>query len=180
MPMEIAPVRISRALGRFVVRMVSIMNALATGWIFFIMFLMVADVAGRAFFNHPITGTPEIVKVSLVGIIFLQMPHTFWVGRHIRSELILSRLKPPYRDFLDMAARLLVVLIFLGIFVSSWDRTLSSWTLLEFEGEGALRVPVYPIRTLILIGSILTSCLFIYRFFESAVRLIKRQDKGDD
>ena len=161
------------------VKMVSVMNALATGWIFFIMLLMVADVAGRALFNHPIAGTPEIVKVSLVGIIFLQMPHTFWVGRHIRSELIVSRLKSPYRDLLEMTARLLVVLIFLGIFVSSWDRTLNSWTLLEFEGEGALRVPVYPIRTLILVGSILTSCLFVYRFFESAVHLIKRRDRGD-
>ena len=57
-------------------RVTSVMNAVATFWIFVIMFLMTGDVLGRVLFNRPITGTPEIVKVSIVGIVFLQIPHT--------------------------------------------------------------------------------------------------------
>ena len=38
-------------------------------------------------------------------------------------------------------------------FVSSWSGTIYAWKIFEYEGEGALRVPVYPIKSLILLGS---------------------------
>ena len=83
-----------QGVGKGFVKFVSILNAMATLWIFLIMFLTTADVLGRMFFNAPITGTPELIKVSLVGIVFMQLSHTFWMNRHIRSELILSKLGP--------------------------------------------------------------------------------------
>ena len=40
-------------------------------------------------------------------------------------------------------------------FYSGWDLTVTAFDIWEYEGEGALRVPVAPIRLIILIGSVL-------------------------
>ena len=52
------------------------LNIIGTLWIVAITILITADVTGRAFFNTPIFGVPEIVKISVVGIVWLQMSHT--------------------------------------------------------------------------------------------------------
>ena len=171
---------VTNRFGKGFLKVVSAMNAIATFWIFLIMFLMTGDVFGRVLFSLPITGTPELVKVSLVGIIFMQMPHTFWMNRHIRSEFILMKVGPVSRGVLNCVAYLLGAAIFLGIFVSSWSATVMSWDILEFEGEGALRVPVYPIRTIILVGSSLTAILFAVRFIQNIhlISKISRQGKN--
>jgi len=167
-----------QSLGKGFLKFVSALNAVATLWIFLIMFLMTGDVLGRLLFNAPITGTPELVKISLVGIIFMQMPHTIWKNRHIRSELILTRLGPVKRKMLNGLAYLLGAAVFLGIFSSSWSPTVMSWEMLEYEGEGALRVPVYPIRTIILLGSLITSILFTVRFIQLFFRTNLKKENG--
>ena len=139
----------------------AVLNAIATIWIFAIMFLMAGDVLGRIFLNHPITGTPELVKISIVGIVFMQMPHTLLKGRHIRSEIIIQRLNITKSTWLEILASLAGALVFIALFVASWSATVTSWEILEYEGEGALRVPVYPIRSIILLGSALTAIIFM-------------------
>lgn len=141
-------------------KVTALMNAIATLWIFGIMFLMAGDVLGRVLLNHPITGTPELVKISIVGIVFMQMPHTLLKGRHIRSEIIVQRLNVSKSIWLELIASLAGALVFIALFVASWSATVTSWELLEYEGEGALRVPVYPIRSIILLGSALTAIIF--------------------
>lgn len=162
--------------GKRLVTFVATLNAVATVWIFLIMFLTTADVLGRVFFNAPITGTPELIKVSLVGIIFMQLPHTFWMNRHIRSELILSKLGPINRELFNSLAYLMGAAVFFGILVTSWSATVTSWEILEYEGEGALRVPVYPIRTIILLGSLVTSVLLTVRFIQN-IRIMFRANR---
>jgi TRAP-type C4-dicarboxylate transport system permease small subunit len=170
---------IVRAVGKGFVKLVAALNAMATVWIFLIMFLTTGDVLGRVFLNAPITGTPELIKVSLVGIIFLQLPHTFWMNRHVRSELILTKLGPTSREILNSLACLVGVAVFLGIFATSWSAAVTSWEILEYEGEGALRVPVYPIRTLILLGSLITSILFAVRLIQKIRLLFRVNRKGE-
>jgi len=102
-----------------------------------------------------VTGTPEIVKNSIVAIAFLQMAHGMYEERHVRSTMILYRVRPAIGNVLDIVANLLGLVLFAGIIVSSWRVTLVAWSTFEFEGEGALRVPTYPVRTIILLGSVL-------------------------
>ena len=170
---------IFRKLENGVIKFTSGMNAVATFWIFVIMFLMTGDVLGRVLFNHPITGTPEIVKVSIVGIVFLQIPHTLWINRHIRSDVIIARLKPNTQQIIHILVYLLGVAVFVGIFYSSWGDTITAWQKHEIEGEGALRVPVYPIRTIILLGSATTVMHFIIKIRES-VEALKSIRRGNE
>ena len=45
------------------------MNVVATVWIMVIMVFASADVLGRELIMHPILGTPEIVRWSIVAIV---------------------------------------------------------------------------------------------------------------
>jgi TRAP-type mannitol/chloroaromatic compound transport system permease small subunit len=72
-----------------------------------------------------------------------------------------------------MVSYFLGAVIFIILFIASVPATIQVWKLLEYEGEGALRVPIYPIRTLILIGSALTAILFVFRLVQSFQMFIR-------
>lgn len=127
------------------------------------MFFMTADVFGRIFLNHPLTGAPELVKVSLVGVVYLHMPYTFWINRHIRSDLLSSKMGPGLRHTMDIVMYLLGAALFAGIFFASWGPMLDAWKIGEYEGEGALRVPTAPVRTILVVGTALTMVLYAVR-----------------
>jgi TRAP-type C4-dicarboxylate transport system permease small subunit len=155
-----------------IVKFAFFMNAAATMWIFLLMFFMTADVFGRIFLNHPLTGAPELVKVSLVGVIYLHMPHTLWIGRHIRSDLLSSKMGNKLRTTMDVVMHILGVALFAGIFFGSWDAMIEAWEISEYEGEGALRVPTAPIRTILVLGAGLTMIIYVYRAIEKMSHIL--------
>ncbi|RPJ36071.1 MAG: TRAP transporter small permease [Deltaproteobacteria bacterium] len=77
---------------RFISHFIGAMNAIGTAWVGLITVLITCDIVGRVAFNSPITGVPEIVKVSIVAIAWMQMAYTLRIGGHLRSEIILDRL----------------------------------------------------------------------------------------
>lgn len=159
------------------VKLSAYMNAVATLWTFLLVFFMTADVVGRIFFNHPLTGAPELVKISLVGLVYLHMANTLWVGRHIRSELLVNRMGARFKDVLEVIMYLLGAGLFIIIVTSNWDYMIRAWEIGEYEGEGALRVPTAPIRTILIVGSTLTALLYLVRTGESFGKLINRFKK---
>ena len=68
------------------------LNAIGTVWIFVLMALISTDVIGRGAFNAPLSGVPEMVQFSIVGIVFLQLAHTLRNGALTRSDVILRGL----------------------------------------------------------------------------------------
>jgi TRAP-type mannitol/chloroaromatic compound transport system permease small subunit len=74
-------------------RLFGAMNALGSLWILVLMALMNLDVAGRNLFNTPVRGVTEMVSLSIVGIVFLQLADTLHSGRFTRAEVLLERLK---------------------------------------------------------------------------------------
>ena len=128
---------------------------LAAAWAFVLTFIILADIVSRTAFNNPLNGVREIVANSIVMIVFLQ------AGYAIRSRSMLSA------DFLilhfprrlqraALAAGYLLGAAFFGLIIwGGWDLAVASWVGGEFEGEGALHVPAWPTRFLILAGSAL-------------------------
>ncbi|MEJ2716840.1 MAG: TRAP transporter small permease [Deltaproteobacteria bacterium] len=150
------------------------LHILGSGVVFILMLIIVGDVVGRAFFNHPITGAPELARVSLVSVLFLGLAKTLRMGKHIRATLLLNRASPVVAAGLDLLANLLGLFVFVLLCYSCWGLTVEAWAVGEFEGAGALRVPTYPLRTLILVCSFLTMIQFAVNVFE-AVRLLGRE-----
>ena len=68
----------------------SILNIIGTLLIVSVMVLVNSDVVGRGVFNSPISGVPEIVSMSIVAIVFLQVAQAFRKGRLTRSEAFLN------------------------------------------------------------------------------------------
>lgn len=137
------------------------LNAVGTVWVAALTVLICADILGRVLFSFPITGVPEIVKISIVAIVWLQIPHTLKTGGHLRSDIVLGRLSGRARSIADLFAYALGALVFGLLVFSGWDTMIMAWELGEFEGEQPVRVPTYPLRSIVLVGAGLTCLQFL-------------------
>ena len=158
-------------------RIIEALNAIGTVWVAAMMVLICGDIFGRALFNSPIIGVPEIVRVSVVGIVWLQMAYTLKIGGHLRSNIISDRLSIKWQHIIEVIGCILGILVFSLAAYTSWDVMIEGWRIKEFEGELPVRVPVYPIRTIVLIGTFLTMvqffvilCQKLYALFCSSVQ----------
>jgi TRAP-type C4-dicarboxylate transport system permease small subunit len=147
-------------------RLLSVLNMVGAAWVVCLMLLITADVCGRAFFNSPLFGVPEIVKVSVVALVWCMMPHTLKIGAHLRSTALLDRMPLPARRGIEVLACLLGILMFALVAYSGWDRMIEAWRIGEFLGEEPVRVPTYPVRTLVVIGAVLTALQFVVMLVE--------------
>ena len=67
-------------------------NALAAVWVLLMMLAVVCDVLGRFLFNAPIAGTTELVTLSVVAVLYLQLSYTLRSGAMTRSDALITRL----------------------------------------------------------------------------------------
>lgn len=150
-----------KALVKLVHGLMASLNVIGAVWVLLIMLLITVDVIGRAFFNSPLFGVPEIVKISVVGLVWCQMAHTLKIGAHLRSTILVDRMPPAVRRAIEIISCLMGAITFALIVYSGWDNMVESWRIGEFEGEEPVRVPTSPIRTLVLIGAALTALQFL-------------------
>lgn len=145
------------------------LNMAGSLWILAVMLLINFDVFGRVLFNQPTSGVPEMVRLSIVGIVFLQITHALRNRRFIRSDVFIGRLlarkTPP--GFLIQAFHHLVGAVLLGIiFYFTIDRFARAWRIDEYVGtEGDFTAPVWPIYLIILIGCAGTFIQFVLHLF---------------
>lgn len=137
----------------------SALNAAAAFWAFVLAFVIVADVIGRTM-GYPVQGTAEIVANSIVAIVFLQFPLAIDRGYFLRATVLHQVMPRLLRGLLDVVASVLGLFLFYAIATGSWSDMLTGFRIGEFEGEGALRVPVYPVRAIIFGMSILSMVVY--------------------
>jgi TRAP-type C4-dicarboxylate transport system permease small subunit len=128
---------------------------------FLLSFLVVADVVGRVAFNAPVKGTPEIVSMTIVVICFLQASYAIRSGGMLRVDALTNLLPARGRAALAVWGCLLGALFFAVILYGGIDPLLHAWRSAEYEGEGALRVPTWPARVAVLLGSALAMLDYI-------------------
>jgi len=139
---------------------------------FLLSFLVVADVTGRVLFNSPVKGTPEIVSISIVVICYLQAAYAIRSGGMLRVDAFVSLLPRPAREALDVIGALLGAAFFGLILWGAYDPAVYSWTSDEFEGEGALRIPVWPARFIMLLGSALAILNYLLLAYQALLRML--------
>jgi TRAP-type C4-dicarboxylate transport system permease small subunit len=122
---------------------------------FLLSFLVVADVIGRVIFNSPVRGTPEIVSFSIVIILWLQTAYAIRSGGMLHVSAFVEVLPQRARGALEIVGALLGAAFFALVLWGSFEPAAYAWNSNEFEGEGALRVPVWPARFLIILGAAL-------------------------
>jgi TRAP-type C4-dicarboxylate transport system permease small subunit len=120
---------------------------------FLLCFLVVADVVGRVGFDRPVKGTTEIVSLSIVIICYLQCGFAIRSGGMLHVDMFVSRAGPRGQSLLAAVAALAGLVFFGLICWGSFEGAAHAWNSNEFEGEGALRVPVWPARFVLILGT---------------------------
>jgi TRAP-type C4-dicarboxylate transport system permease small subunit len=128
---------------------------------FLLCFLVVADVLGRVIFNSPVKGTVEIVSLSIVVICYLQAGFAIRSGGMLHVDMFVSKASPRVQSVFAALAALAGLVFFVVICWGSVDGAAHAWTSSEFEGEGALRVPVWPARFVLVLGTALAAFSYL-------------------
>ena len=129
------------------------MMVMAAAWAFVLTFIIIADIVSRGLFNDPLNGTREIVAKSIVMIVFLQAGYAIRSRSMLSADFLIDTFPPRMRRLALAFGYLLGAAFFLIIIFGGWELAVDSWVGGEFEGEGALHVPAWPTRFMILIGS---------------------------
>jgi TRAP-type C4-dicarboxylate transport system permease small subunit len=115
--------------------------------------LIVADIVGNNVVGHAIPGVREIVISSVVMIVYLQLGYAIRSHSMLRADSLLFVMPLVLRRIALALGYALGLALFLMILRGTISPTVHAWTTSEFWGEGALRVPVWPTRFMILVGS---------------------------
>jgi TRAP-type C4-dicarboxylate transport system permease small subunit len=141
---------------RFIIRasdqLSRLLMVFAAIWALALSGLIVADIIGNNLYGRAIPGVREIVISSIVMIVYLQLGYAVRSHSMLRADALLSIMPSVVRRAALAAGYLLGALFFLLILKGTVGPAVYAWTTGEFWGEGALRVPVWPTRFVILAG----------------------------
>lgn len=143
---------------------------------FLLCFLVVADVSGRVLFNSPVKGTPEIVSFSIVVICYLQAGFAIRSGGMLHVDTFVNKLPAGAQSWLAALGALIGMGFFAFVCYGSLDGAAHAWNSSEYEGEGALRVPVWPARFVIVLGTALAALSYLLLVIENIV--LARRGQG--
>ncbi len=139
-------------------------NAAASSWIFVLMALVTSDIVLRFVFDSPISGVTEIVEISIVIILYLQLTHTLKVGRMTRSDALYSailRRYPAVGNIMGFFFSAAGVGLMIAIIKGGWSKWLQAYHGNFFVGNvGVFTFPEWPQRLILVIGCTLLAIQF--------------------
>lgn len=157
-------VRLRPALSHGFGAVVGGMNAAGSCWIVVLMLLINVEAVGRSAFDAPIVGVIEMIEISIVGIVFLQLADSLRQGVLTRSDGLLNRMKarrPKIADAMGAAASALGVAFMALILVGSAPFFVESWEKDYYIGvEGMFTAPVWPTALIIVVAVVVTMIQF--------------------
>jgi len=144
---------------------VAVLNSIGGALIFAMIVLINLDVFSRFLFNAPIDGVTELVELSIVAIVFLQLGDAVRSGRLTRSDSLYKRLcekKPKAGHVLGAIFDLAGALFFVTIIAGSIPRFIDAWERGYYSGnKGIFVVPVWPVRLILVIGAVTVVFVFL-------------------
>jgi len=165
------PAAVTRAEAAFAA-LIGWMNAAGVAWIFGLMFLISADIAGRTLFASPIQAVPEIVAFSLVGCVFLQLAYAVQMRRLTQADVLLDTIRrrlPTTALILQVLAAglgcLVLSIIAIGTGPDFWRAVQTG----EFTGvEGIYTLPIAPIKFTVVLGATIAAIEYLRQFYRQA------------
>lgn len=121
-----------------------------------VMLLINVDVIGRNLLNEPVSGVPELVTMSVVAIVFLQVAYAFEQGHLTRSVALLAyieRRSLRTRALLEVVFCLVAGAVTVQLLLASWPLFVKAWVRNSYEGTiGGFTFAHWPVKLIILIG----------------------------
>ena len=156
-----------------VTRLTNVLSTISAFWALLLAGIILWDIIGRGAFGKPFLGTHEIVGNSIVGILFLELPSTIKRGAMLRTVFIFDAANDFWRRTIDSVYYLHGIALFLAIIVGGWGNMIVSWEILEIEGAGAFEVPIYPVRTLIIVFSAICALVYAQLLYQTVTGRIQ-------
>ncbi|WP_102348992.1 TRAP transporter small permease [Bacillus sp. Marseille-P3661] len=139
--------------------------------LFLMMLLTTADVAGRYFFNKPITGAFELTGLALALIVFFSLGMTQITKDHIEIDFLTNKFPAKAQEILNIVSSSIIFVLL----------CLTSWQLFEYtkrlmaSGEltGDLSLQLYFFTIFAAIGAILFTLTFILDIVKSILKVVQ-------
>ena len=154
-------------MGKFYAPLVSGLNIVGSIWIFVIMVLINADVFSRYLFNSPIRGIPTIVSMSIIAIVFFQLPDALRSGRMTRNDVLIGKLLASpsgsghrwQAAYYLLGAFLMALIIYFSIpFLGK------AWHLESYVGtQGDFIFSDWPILAVVILGALFCGLEFVFQ-----------------
>ena len=154
------------------------MNATGSCWIVVLMLLINAEAIGRSAFNQPIIGVIEMIEISIVGIVFMQLADSLRRGVLTRSDGLFNQVmarRPAVAHVMGIVTSLLGAL-FMGLIVwGSFPFFIDAWEKDYYIGvEGMFTAPVWPVALIIVIAVVVTMIQFLINLADHTRPLLGR------
>ena len=140
--------------------------------------LLVFSSLRRYVVGRPVGATEELVAALFVVMAFLPIAYTFLINRHIRLELLWSRLPPPWRDVATVVGQLFTLLVLVLCIGPAWKFAMFSFQI-GAVAETA-NVPVGPWMLFIPVGLGLMTATVAVRVLRNIVMLILGRSQPTD
>jgi len=136
-----------------------------------VMLLTVADVGGRYLFSSPVVGTKELTENSMVALAFLAIGLVSLRREHIKVDLLVHRLSTKGQAIFDSITHFLGIAICI---ILIWQNVLRAMEVFQEKLITALlRVPLYPIYWVIVIGLVLMCLIMITQLIQNISKAAK-------
>ena len=144
---------------------VSGMNATGSCWIVVLMLLINAEAIGRSAFNQPIIGVIEMIEISIVGIVFMQLADSLRRGVLTRSDGLFNQVmaRSPKAGHAMGLFTSMAGVVFMGLVLwGSVPTFVAAWVGDYYIGvEGMFTAPVWPVALVIVIAITVTMIQFL-------------------
>lgn len=151
--------------GTLLDRTLTALNAIGSLWIFVLMIMIDTDALSRTLFAHPFHGVNELVELSIVGIVFMQLGDATRQGRLTRSDgffNIIKRRAPRIGRYMGALFDFLGIVFFIIVLFGAVPDMIDAWVNDYFVGEeGLFTAPEWPIKLVIVVGCVVTLLQFL-------------------
>lgn len=140
--------------------------------ILLMMFITVADVSGRYFFNRPILGVFELTRFGLGAIVCAALGWSQINKVHIAINLLVTRLPIIWQRLIETFNYLLALITFI---IVSWQ--MFSYTARLYTGAqvtSVLGVPIYPFVLISAVGIVLFTFVLFWDLIKEINKLFGR------
>lgn len=109
-----------------------------------------ANIVGRYVFSAPIIWAEEILVFIMIWCVFIGAILVTWEGRHIKMDLLSTKIGPPWRQIVNALTTICIVLVCTFVISQSW--TVISLLFATGQQTVIARLPTWIMHSSILVG----------------------------
>ena len=138
------------------------------------------DVLGRNFFNFPMIGAYELAQNGVVLLVFLSLPTAIEDDSILRIGGFYEQTSPFNRRIIYAFGLLIGIVFFVGIAYANFDFTIHAFKMHEVDGQATIRLPMGPVRAVLLVLWFWAAWVLIYQFWKLIFKLNSILDSNEE